>query len=78
MYVPKNSYFKNDYIIKKVGTNIRKARELKGISQQELSYECDLEYSQINRIELGKVNTSISHIYIIAKTLDIDICELFR
>ena len=33
-----------------------------GLSQQKLADLCNLEKSQINRIELGKVNTGIRHI----------------
>lgn len=46
------------------------------MSQEDLAYECGLEYSQINRIELGKINTSISHLFLIAKALKISPKEL--
>lgn len=36
-----------------------------------------LEYSQISDIELGKINTTISTVYILAKTLNIHPKDLF-
>lgn len=46
------------------------------MSQENLAFECGLEYSQINRIELGKINTSISHLFLIAKALKVTPQEL--
>jgi transcriptional regulator with XRE-family HTH domain len=34
-------------------------------------------YSQIGRIERGEINTSVSHISLIAKALKVNIKELF-
>ena len=44
----------------------------KNISQESLANECEIDYSQVNRMELGKVNFSISYLYRIAKALEID------
>ena len=70
------SYYRDEVIIKKLGEKIREVRLNKKISQEDLAYSCGLEYSQINRIELGKVNTSISHLFLIAKSLKVDPKEL--
>ncbi len=48
------------------------------MSQETLALESGLEYSQINRIELGKINTSISHLFIIANALQIHPAELLE
>jgi transcriptional regulator with XRE-family HTH domain len=69
-------YYRDKVVIKKLGEKIRKIRLNKKISQEDLAYSCGLEYSQINRIELGKVNTSISHLFLIAKSLKVDPKEL--
>ncbi|MCB0716711.1 MAG: helix-turn-helix transcriptional regulator [Chitinophagaceae bacterium] len=38
----------------------------------ELAFACgDIDYSQINRIELGKVNFTISYLSLIATVLEI-------
>ncbi len=49
----------------------------KGLSQTELAFLCnDKDYSQINRMELGKVNFSVSHLSLVAKALDIKTKDL--
>jgi transcriptional regulator with XRE-family HTH domain len=70
-------YYRDDRIIKKFGKRLREVRLSKKLSQEDLAYKCGLEYSQINRIELGKVNTSISHVALLAKHLGVSTSELF-
>ena len=43
----------------------------------ELANLCDIEYRQISDIELGKISTTISTVYLIAEALDILPKELF-
>jgi transcriptional regulator with XRE-family HTH domain len=63
--------------IKKCGARIRELRMAKGISQQELANLANIELSQINRIELGKINTSLSQVAVIARALEIHPKEIF-
>jgi transcriptional regulator with XRE-family HTH domain len=63
------SYIRDEKALKAVGLQIRKLREKAGYSQQEFSNLCDMELSQINRIELGKINTSVSVLFKIAEIL---------
>jgi transcriptional regulator with XRE-family HTH domain len=69
--------YRDDKTIKKFGQRLREIRQSKGVSQEQLAHDCGLEYSQINRIELGKVNTSISHVALIAKHLGLSPRDLF-
>ncbi|PCH92853.1 MAG: transcriptional regulator [Bacteroidetes bacterium] len=71
-------YSRNQEFINEFGKNLRKIREQKKISQEELAYRADLQLSQIGRIERGTQNTSISMTYTIAKALDIHVKELFE
>ncbi|MDQ2720435.1 MAG: helix-turn-helix domain-containing protein [Bacteroidota bacterium] len=64
----KRSYFKDEEAIRRVGQRIREIRTSKKISQYNLAND----YSQINRMELGKVNFSISSLLRIAKALGVD------
>ena len=50
----------NENFIKAFGENLRKVRMSKNVSMQTLAYTINVEYSQISRIELGKINTSNS------------------
>jgi transcriptional regulator with XRE-family HTH domain len=43
---------------------------------ERLATESGIEYSQLSRIELGKINTSIYHLYLISDTLKISITDL--
>lgn len=62
--------------MKAFGVRVRELREAKGMSQLELAYLCEWEYSQINRIELGKINTSISHMFHLAEKLGVKPSDL--
>ena len=48
----------------------------KNVSQETLANECEIDYSQINRMELGKVNFSVSCLSKIASVLNINPKEL--
>lgn len=82
MTVPKRErkkYYRDDEFLKKLGLRIRQVRIKKNISQENLAFECDYaDFSQINRIELGKVNFSISYIKLIAEKLEVPPAELLN
>ncbi len=65
-------YFKDQNLLAKIGDRIREIRLSKNISQESLANEIEIDYSQVNRMELGKVNFGISYLYRIAKALDVD------
>ena len=69
----------SDYKIQvKVGIQIQKIRELKGLSQQDLAAKCNLEKSNMSRLEAGKVNPTLSTLEKVATALEINIIELFK
>lgn len=72
------AYIRNDKALKAVGAQVRKLREKAGYSQQEFAYKCDMDLSQINRVELGKVNTSLSVIFKIAEVLEVKPSKLLE
>jgi len=71
------NYTRRDNEIKAFGRNLKKIRKAKKVSQEELAYRCDIELSQIGRIERGVINTSISNVFIISEALEIHPKELF-
>ena len=71
-------YSRHEVGIKKFGLRVKELRLLKGFSQEQLAWETGLEFSQINRIENGVINTSISNIFIIAEALKIEPMELLQ
>jgi len=64
-------YIRDEKALKAVGLQIRKLRVKADYSQQEFADLCEVELSQINRIELGKVNTSVSVLFRIAEVLKV-------
>lgn len=74
----KSSYYKDEEVLKAVGDRIRQIRILKQISQETLANDCEMDYSQLNRMELGKVNFSISYLYRVARALKVEAAELLK
>lgn len=64
-------YFKDEKLLVQIGDKIRKIRTERGLSQEFLANECEVDYSQINRMELGKVNFSVSYLSKIASALKV-------
>jgi len=66
-----------DSICKKFGLSVKKYREKKGYSQEKLAEISGLHRTYISSIERGKRSISLNNIERIAKSLDIEIHELF-
>jgi transcriptional regulator with XRE-family HTH domain len=62
----------------KLGQNIRHARVLRGITQQDISAITGIEESQLSRIENGKTNATINSIKKIADTIKTTMLEVFE
>lgn len=69
---------KNIEYIEAFGKNLKKHRNLAGLSQENLAIDADIPISQVGRIERGEVNTTISTAFALAKALNIEVLELFR
>ena len=72
----KRKYYKDEDLLIKIGDNIRKIRLGKEMSIENLANECEVDYSQINRMELGKVNFSVSWLSKIATALNVKVKDL--
>lgn len=68
----KRKNHRDELLLLHIGSRIREIRISKGFSQETLANDCEVDYSQINRMELGKVNFTISTLYKVAKVLGID------
>lgn len=60
-----------------LGKNIRKYREIRGLSQEKLAEYSDLHRTYIGAVERGERNISIDNIGKIAKALGVNIENLF-
>jgi transcriptional regulator with XRE-family HTH domain len=57
---------------------LKEVRKSKNLSQEELAYKSGLSLSQIARIETAKTNPTLSTIFRIARTMEIQLWELFH
>jgi transcriptional regulator with XRE-family HTH domain len=59
------------------GRHIQQLRLKQNLSIRALAARSGLEYSQVQRIENGKVNLALTTIYGLAEGLDLPIADLF-
>ncbi len=64
-------------IIKVFGTNVRKYRKEKGVSQEKFAEFCGLHRTYISDIECFRRSISLDNIQKIADALEIDTYKLF-
>jgi transcriptional regulator with XRE-family HTH domain len=65
-------------INKRVGINIRKLREKKGLSQEQLAFEANLHRAYIGQIERGEKNIGLVNLEKIAKALRVSLETLVK
>ncbi|MCB2410755.1 helix-turn-helix domain-containing protein [Hymenobacter lucidus] len=70
-------YLRDQESLYQFGLRLRQLRKAKGFTQESLAAAAELEFSQIGRIERGVINTSLSTVFVLARTLEIDVRELF-
>ncbi|MFM7711161.1 MAG: helix-turn-helix domain-containing protein [Ferruginibacter sp.] len=64
--------------LKKVSGNLRRIRQEKGLTMEQLAHEAEIEYRQLGRIERGEINTSILSLLRICQALHVDVDNLFH
>lgn len=65
-------------VAQELGKRIRKARNEKDLTIQALADMVGIEYTQMSRIELGKINTSVLQVCRISRALDISMSSLLK
>ena len=65
-----------DMTVKLIGARIRKLRIDNQLTLEHLAFKADMDYTQLSRIELGKINTSLFQIYKIATALQITTSDI--
>lgn len=69
---------RDDILLKQFGEHLRKLREQRGLSQEELYFRSNLSKNQVGNIERGEVNTTISTANALAQALGVELSELFK
>ena len=65
-------------LARKIGLNIKKARIVKKVSQEQLAYLTGLHQSQIYRFEKGKQPINTVHLEKISSVLEVPAIEFFK
>ena len=65
-----------DFIFQEIGKNIKKLREEKGLTQEELAFLIDSARNYVGCIERGEKHPSIKTLYKIATALDTKINKI--
>ena len=69
--------FSKEELAKQLGKNIRTCRLSRQMSIEQVALDAGMEYTQLSRIELGKINTSIYQVYRISLCLRVSLVEIF-
>ncbi|NML24052.1 helix-turn-helix transcriptional regulator [Pseudoflavitalea sp. G-6-1-2] len=71
---------KKDYtkLKQQFGAHLQKIRIDKGLSLREVAQNCDLDDSNISKMEHGRFNVQISTIYELAKGLNLHPADLLK
>lgn len=67
-----------DQLSKKVGKRIIEIRSKKGLSQSDLARACNKDRQSIEKIENGKVNSTIYSLQTLAEALHVELFEFFK
>ena len=68
---------KNKYLIK-LGEHIRDARKAKGLSQEHLALQAEIDRSYVGGIERGERNVSFLNLVKIATCLECDVSKFTK
>ena len=61
-----------------ISNRIRQLRKEKHLTVQELAYRCDMERSNMSRIEAGRTNLTVKTMCIICNALCVKLRDLIR
>lgn len=66
---------KNDFA-KRIGLKLREIRLQNNKTIESAAFDAEMDYTQLSRIELGKINTSFFQIYKISKSLNVHMVDI--
>ena len=61
-----------------ISNRIRQLRKEKHLTVQELAYRCDMERSNMSRIEAGRTNLTVKTMCLICNALCVNLRDLIR
>jgi transcriptional regulator with XRE-family HTH domain len=67
---------RNSPLLRRIGARARKARIAKGLSQEKVAFDAELDRSYVSGLERGEFNVSVLKLAQIAKVLGIRLSSL--
>ena len=64
--------------IRYISTRIKELRKERMLTVQELAYRCDMERSNLSRIEAGRTNLTVRTMCIICNALNVNLRDVIR
>ena len=61
-----------------ISTRIKELRKERSLTVQELAYRCDMERSNMSRIESGRTNLTVKTMCIICNALNVNLRDIIR
>ena len=61
-----------------ISSRIRELRRERRLTVQELAYSCDMERSNMSRIESGRTNLTVKTMCIICNALNVNLRDIIR
>ncbi len=61
-----------------ISAQIKRLRQDRNLTVQELAYRCDMERSNLSRIEAGRTNLTVKTICTICNALDVTLRDVIR
>lgn len=65
-----------DDVLIGIGLRIKILRKERGLTQKELAYSCNLEKSNLSRIEHGKCNMTIGTLLRLCSVLEVELIDV--
>lgn len=65
----KNLFLTKQQFLKRLGNNVKNARNDSGMTQLDLSKEAKINYRHLQKIEAGQVDIKLSTLYVLSKSL---------
>lgn len=69
---------RNTEHLKKFGSHLKRLRNSKQMTLEQLAFAADVELSQIHRIETGKINPTLTTLIAISNGIEITVSELIN
>ena len=64
--------------IRYISTRIKELRKERMLTVQELAYRCDMERSNLSRIEAGRTNLTVRTMCVICNALNVNLRDVIR